>query len=54
MAETQPAKRSTQRSPKSTTGKASVSQYWGAVRLDGEAARSRRSDSGKRHVEDAS
>ncbi len=38
----------------SVDGKASVSQYWGAVRLDGEAARSRRSDSGKRHVEDAS
>ena len=31
----------------------SVSQYWRAVRLDGEAPRSRRSDSGKRHVEEA-
>ena len=30
-----------------------VSQDRGAVRLDGEAARSRRSDSGKRHVEEA-
>jgi hypothetical protein len=30
-----------------------VYQDQGAVRSDGEAAHSRRSDSGKRHVEDA-
>ena len=41
-----------------TNGKARLCLYRlvtdrGAVRLDGEAARSRRSDSGKRHVEDA-